>query len=83
MKKYRTQAPITLHAGVIGLDKDQAAARPRTLGRRMRGGIYPITGQVQFKAGEEIRLDKSAAKIFGSALIDLDVLNAAAGKEEK
>lgn len=83
MKNYRVEAPITLHAGVIGLDKDQAAVRSRALGLRKRGGIYPITGRIQFKAGEQIRLDKSAAKIFGSALTDLDALDAAAGKNPK
>ncbi len=72
MHRYRVQAPITLHAGVIGLNKDTAAVRARFLEPRQQRGTYFIVGRIQFKAGERIRLDPAAAKTFGSALIDID-----------
>lgn len=57
MRRYQVKEPITLHAGVIGLTKEQAGPRLRYLHKRDKGGGFDITGQVQFCAGEIIRLE--------------------------
>ncbi len=66
MKKFRTEATIELHSGVIGLSDRQAALRGLQLKEAGRG-TYEITGPVQFKAGEVIGL-KEVPKPYAGVL---------------
>lgn len=72
MRHYTVTAPITLHAGVIGLSEAQAAPRMRSLEKRSQGGCFDIIGPVQFCAGEIILLDHDHVQPVVHSLLDMD-----------
>lgn len=56
MATYKVTETIKLNPGVIiGLNKEQAAARAHCL-ESTRGNLFKVTAPVQFKAGEVISL---------------------------
>ena len=56
MKTYKTSGVVSLSIGKIGLSEAQAEPRKLFL-KKVRGDVYDITGPIQFKAGEVIKLD--------------------------
>jgi hypothetical protein len=59
--RYRITQPATIPAGVLGLTEQQAAARAYAL-KSIGHGLYEVLQPVQFKRGEQIDIDESAAK---------------------
>lgn len=59
MKTYTTTERVEFGLGaVLGLSDQQAAARAACLvANQKKKGVYEVTGPVQFKAGEAIKLD--------------------------
>ena len=55
MKEYITTNTLELFSGRVGLTAKQAAIRAAKL-KKVKSGLYEITGPVQFKKGETIRL---------------------------
>ena len=66
MKAFETSGIVSLHIGEIGLTEAQAEPRRASL-EKVKDGVYRITGAVQFKAGEVIRLS-SIPKPFAAHL---------------
>ncbi len=59
--RYRVTHAATIPAGVLGLTEAQAATRAHAL-RALGHGQYEVLSPVQFKVGEHIQLDGTAAK---------------------
>jgi len=75
MERYRTIKPIFLYSGQIGLDENQA--RPRLETGRIKqtetDGVYDISGEVCFKAGEIVGLAvKDLATLQKLEFLDAD-----------
>lgn len=81
MKEYKTIGVVDVNCGYIGLTKEQAAVRIDRL-KKVKGDIYEVTGPLQFKAGEVIRLE-GADKYMTRLVIDLDAEKEAAAAREK
>jgi hypothetical protein len=58
MREYQTTGIIRVNSGYIGLDKRQADARRSRVEPTKTAGVYEILGQIEFKAGEKIRMEK-------------------------
>lgn len=58
MREYQTTGIIRVNSGYIGLDKRQADARRSRVKPTKTDGVYEILGQIEFKAGEKIRMEK-------------------------
>lgn len=56
MDIFTVTSPVRLFAGRIGLTDAQAKKRMRCL-KPISPGVYDIIGMIEFKAGEEIRLE--------------------------
>ena len=66
MKQYKTLSTVILFEGEVGLTPAQAEPRSLAL-KAAKKGVYKITGEVQFKAGEVIGLG-TFPKAFAGAL---------------
>ncbi|MCK5541706.1 MAG: hypothetical protein KAI40_03365 [Desulfobacterales bacterium] len=79
IKEFVTTGIIRLGAGLIKLDKKQAAGRLGKL-KNIKNDLYEITGHVEFKAGEVISLDPDKATL---ARLELSEKGLAQEKAEK
>ena len=71
MKKYIVaDGPVYFHDGLIGLNKKQYEVRKRHLAPAKKKGVYEIKAKICLKSGEEILMEPSAVKRFGSKLVD-------------
>jgi hypothetical protein len=57
MREYQTTGIIRINSGYIGLDRRQADARRSRVTPTQTDGVYQVLDQIEFKAGEKIRLD--------------------------
>jgi len=58
MKQYLTKEVVSIFTGFIRLSDHQAAVRSYGIEATDEKGVYQILSKIQFKAGEEIGLDK-------------------------
>ncbi len=84
MIKCRALNTADFFSGRIGLTDKQAKRRPpgRLVKAKGTTDVYEIKGPVQFKKGEEFRLD-AVPKGSGTWLLDLDAEKAAKEKAAK
>lgn len=80
MKKYVTEKSVKLASGEVGLTDAQAEPRAGRL-KKIKKGVYEITGPIEFKAGEVLYLEKPD-KFLMTCLVDPDA-EAAAQKEQE
>lgn len=82
MKEYRADAVVTLPAGRVRLDVEQARTRAHNLGPREQDGTRAILRPIQFKRGERFGWDGEVPKGLREAFGDLSpaaAVSAAAG----
>lgn len=77
MQRFKTLKTVELHAGILELTKEQAAARKHSL-QDLGEGLYEITGPVQFKAGEGFGYDGELTKAMAQ-----DLKSTSAKKKER
>jgi len=82
MKRFKTLAPVTLHAGIVQLSEDQAKGRDHKL-EEVKPGLYKITGPNQFKAGQEIGYDGEIPKALAHLVESPDSKDKAPAKVKK
>lgn len=70
MREYQTTGIIRVNSGYIGLDKRQADARRSRVKPTKTDGVYEVLGQIEFKAGEKIRMERPD-KVLLSRMQDL------------
>jgi hypothetical protein len=74
MKTAQVISPVAFGPGVrLSLQEGQAARRPQAL-KKLGNGLYEVTAEVQFKAGETIGIEGDVPKALLASL-DFKVSN--------
>jgi hypothetical protein len=81
MTKYEVTATARIHAGVLALTTEQAAARAHNL-KALGNGRFEVVHPVEFKAGEVIAYEGDLPKVLATALVDA-AAKASDGKKAK
>lgn len=78
MKTAQVISPVAFGPGVrLSLKEGQAARRPQAL-KKLGNGLYEVTAEVQFKAGETIGIEGDVPKALLASL-DFKVNNSKSG----
>lgn len=81
MKTAQVISPVAFGPGVrLSLKEGQAARRPQAL-KKLGNGLYEVTAEVQFKAGETIGIDGDVPKALLASL-DFKVNNKPVAKAQ-
>lgn len=82
MQSYMATGPVSLHSGKIRLTDAQAKDRRKVLIAE-GAGVYSVTGQIHFKAGEQFGYDGELPKGMGTAVVDANASGGGGGATSK